>query len=923
MKKLIFTLIIAIALTLSIAIFVFWFQTKKENPTEAIQAIPMDATFILKVNDYHKFSSNLRANNHFWENLNQFTSVAKTDSIIAIIDTLSNRSAPLNELLTVNPVYISTHIVDKGNLEFLSAVKIPNSVSKKDLWGFVEQNLPNRLRVLSSDYLNTSISTVVDTHRSTELFSFTIFRGLAICATTRHLVELSIGQLANQKSLLNDLAFLSISHTVGDKVEANLFVNNKRIPSTFQQLFKQPYRTGINTFDDIANWSELDLTIKEDSFFLNGFTQAIDSTNSYLKVFARQRPVENGIASVLPSETAILISLGLSDLDLFLEDYRSYLDRKDQIMEYTSALNECKKTMGTDIHDLYRSFFNKEVALFFSSFDGVDLKDCWFVAIKTQSPSQTKQIFSTLIDTYTKTNKLKSSDFKTSFKVDKEKIFEIYRLPVKGVNRMLWGSLFSEVSDEYFTFIDDYIIFGASKDALSKVILSNIHNKQLHLDVSYRQFSNVLATESNFFIYINPKRAEKLYPSLFESQYSLGLTSKHSTLSKIQGIALQLNGGSNMLFNNICFQYSPYTAEDPQTAWETRLDTTFTKRPQLVLNHFTKGPEIIVQDAKNKLYLINEVGRILWKKQLLEPINGEITQVDLFKNSKLQYLFSTKNYIYAVDRKGEFVDGFPVKLKAKATNPVAVFDYDNNREYRFFIACDDRKIYAFDKQGKPISGWFFRKTEKIVTNQLQYFRVKGKDYIVFADANRPYIVDRKGEERISFARIFSKSKLSPFILDDNSKAHSDRLVTTDSVGLIKFIYFNGKTEDLAIKAFSSKHIFDYRDVDSDGENEYLFLDNALFYVYKSNKTLFFLYKFETEIFPQILNFTISKTDKKLGFVSFASNEIYLLNGNGSLYDGFPLKGSTPFSICNLSVKGTSFNVITGSPTGMLLNYSVK
>jgi hypothetical protein len=269
------------------------------------------------------------------------------------------------------------------------------------------------------------------------------------------------------------------------------------------------------------------------------------------------------------------------------------------------------------------------------------------------------------------------------------------------------------------------------------------------------------------------------------------------------------------------------------------------------------------------------------------------------------------------------VDGYPIKLKTSASNPVAVFDYDNNHDYRLFIASDDHKIYAYSGEGKALTGWSFRKTEMVVTKPLQHFRVKGKDYIVFADANRPYILDRKGDERVSLPRFFSKSINNGFIFDNNTKTHAERIITTDSVGLIKFIYFNGKVEDFAIKAFSSKHVFDYQDLDSDGQKEFLFLDKGRLYAYKQNKSLLFSYAFESDVLPTILTFSLNKTDKELGFVSASKNEIYLLNGNGSLYGGFPLRGSTPFSICNLSVKGASFNVLTGSNTGILLNYSVK
>ena len=97
----------------------------------------------------------------------------------------------------------------------------------------------------------------------------------------------------------------------------------------------------------------------------------------------------------------------------------------------------------------------------------------------------------------------------------------------------------------------------------------------------------------------------------------------------------------------------------------------------------------------------------------------------------------------------------------------------------------------------------------------------------------------------------------------------------------------------------------------------------MLYVYKQNKNLLFLYKFDSEIDAKILNVTLSKSSQLLGFISSSKRKLYLINGEGSLYNGFPLKGCSPFSIARLSNSGVTFNLFTGSSRGMLLNYSIK
>ncbi|RPH32378.1 MAG: DUF3352 domain-containing protein [Bacteroidales bacterium] len=924
MKKLILVFITSI-LILSISIYFLFYRQQGETDSayDAVGAIPVDASFLLKINNYHRFSVNLRTQSRIWESIKPFTAVSKADSMLAFIDTLTNRSATFNLLVTVNPIYISTHIGGNGGNEFFSCVNTSKGFDKKELSSIVNGFVNKGVRINKYEFEDVTISTFIDSYRSVEILSFTLFKGIIICSSSKSLIESSIHQIKGNSSLIGNSSFSAIFQTAGTKVDANLFINNTKLPLALQHFANELYQDKIITLKDIAQWSELDISLKTDEVFLNGFTQALDTTNAYLKLLAHQLPVENKIASILPSETAFFICLGISNLDQYLDDYRLYLNKADRILEYTSALSDYNQAVGFNVHELYRSFFLEEFALVYTAFDGIDYKDCWYIAAKTKGQSQTKQSFIDALDTYVKTNNLRKSDYKLSLKIDNEKSVDIFRVPIKGINSVLFGSLFSNASDEYFTFIDEYIIFGASKEALSKFILANIRNNLLQLDVSYRQFSNLLASESNFFVYLNPRKSANLFTNYLATQYSSALLDQSSALNKIQGIAIQLNGGSSMIFNNISIQYSPYFSEDPQTAWETRLDTVFTIQPQLVVNHITKNQEILVQDVKNKVYLLNEVGRIIWTKQLPEPILGDITQVDLLKNKKLQYIFNTKSFIFAIDRRGSFVQGYPIKLKSKATNSIAIFDYDGSRDYRLFVACEDLRIYSYDNDGKSIKGWKFGKTEKKVSKKLQYFRVKGKDYIVFADKNRPYIVNRKGEGRVSFPRFFSKSLNSQFILDESSNVKLDRLVTTDSIGLIKYIYFNGRIEELAIKAFSSDHVFDYQDIDNDGKKEFIFLDKGQLYVYKHNKELLFLYKFDAEMYPTILHFDLTKSAHYMGFCSPSSKKVFLINGNGSLYNGFPLKGCSLFSIGKFSGSGVTFNLLTSSSRGMLLNYSVK
>ena len=105
--------------------------------------------------------------------------------------------------------------------------------------------------------------------------------------------------------------------------------------------------------------------------------------------------------------------------------------------------------------------------------------------------------------------------------------------------------------------------------------------------------------------------------------------------------------------------------------------------PQWLKNHRNNGLDIAVQDRDNMLYLFSNTGKLFWKKKLDGKIIGAIQQVDLYKNKRLQIAFRTQKSFMILDRNGNIVKPFNIKLpKNEHPLPLAIFDYDNNRNYR-------------------------------------------------------------------------------------------------------------------------------------------------------------------------------------------------------------------------------------------------
>ena len=176
---------------------------------------------------------------------------------------------------------------------------------------------------------------------------------------------------------------------------------------------------------------------------------------------------------------------------------------------------------------------------------------------------------------------------------------------------------------------------------------------------------------------------------------------------------------------------------------------------------------------------------------------SEVFQIDLYRNNKFQYIFNTANKLFVIDRNGNHVAKFPVNLPAVATNGITVYDYDNNKDYRIFLAMANNQVLLFDKNGNRIAGFNPSQIEGSVTSPIQFFSSGGRDFIVFSDEYNNYFLDRRGNSRITSSQSFIRNPKSSFYLHDDGNDNY-LITTTQSGSLVKISLTSG---DCTIKEF--------------------------------------------------------------------------------------------------------------------------
>ena len=302
--------------------------------------------------------------------------------------------------------------------------------------------------------------------------------------------------------------------------------------------------------------------------------------------------------------------------------------------------------------------------------------------------------------------------------------------------------------------------------------------------------------------------------------------------------------------------------------YEIKFKNNITVGPIIVKNHINNKSELIIQDENDILHLINSSGQIEWSKKIEGQVLNEIHQIDSYKNGKLQFLFATKNKLYLVDRKGRNVGKFPLKFNDDITQPISVFDYDNNKNYRVLIT-QNNELFMFDSKGGRVRGFDYIKNEEII-NSPKHFRISNKDLIVFKTKDDLKIINRRGRPRIETKTKFNFSSGNVF-------QFGNTIVTQTSKNEIIEIDLKGNTK--IIDSYSS-------DMNFSSLKDIMVINSGNTIFSKTNKS--------DLKFGKYSNLKIYNSDK-FTLISIFDNqnkEAYLFDKDLNMFDDFPIKSES-------------------------------
>jgi hypothetical protein len=155
-------------------------------------------------------------------------------------------------------------------------------------------------------------------------------------------------------------------------------------------------------------------------------------------------------------------------------------------------------------------------------------------------------------------------------------------------------------------------------------------------------------------------------------------------------------------------------------------------------------------------------------------------------------------------------------------------------------------------------------------------------------------------------------------------AEGANIVLADTLGTPHFISLaDGKMrrQELA-KGIKSPQFFVFQDVNGDRQRDFTLAGGNKVEVFKQDGAKLLGIETDEPVAMRPYIYEFSSTDVRIGLVSPQKNLIYLYNNKGKLQNGFPLTGSTLFSIGRLDKQSRNFNLFVGSKNNFIYNYPI-
>ncbi|WP_157417863.1 hypothetical protein [Aequorivita capsosiphonis] len=601
---------------------------------------------------------------------------------------------------------------------------------------------------------------------------------------------------------------------------------------------------------NFTSWSALDFNIAPEALTATGITLATDTIPQLLNVFKDQVPQQNNFSELVPTDAVGAISFTFNDAEKFQRNLRKFRGEKENI-----------ETTG-----IFGSI---------SEVGSIQLKNESAVFIKSIDPLMTGDALARYLSAVDSFREIKISSF------SEPELFE-----------KTFSPFISSKKANFLVQLENFFVFTENEITAKQIISDFQNNNTLKNTPYFQNAASDLSTDSSLLIFKMHGDFSETISGIFDATSQKDF--KNISLEKFPLAALQLSYDRNFAHITLSIKESGASVKSisgkVSEKFNLKLENTILGHPQIIETN-NGSTNVVVQDISNKLYFISAGGKILWTKNLGAAILGKVEDVEISGSKHIA--FTTKDAFYLLDRNGKDASSFPIKFKDEVTQPLSVFDYDGNRNYRF-IVVQNKEVLMYDKHAKVVKGFGFNKAKSTIVQSPVHIRMGNKDYIVIAEkSGKLNILSRVGKPRISVSTSFHFSDI-PITEEGNNFVVITKENTKEQISQ------SGQVSSIKLNVGGNYWFAMEGNTKATLDNNLLRIDGKLAELPLGMYTKPQLFSMNRNVYV-----TITETQEK---------KVYVFDENGALLNGFPVYGTSEAFLeggktINLIVRGENDSVL--------------
>ena len=732
----------------------------------SLELISSDAVFIFETQQADFTWQELRKQ-PIWTALGRFPTFQSLESQLNSLDSLVGEEGFVTKTLRNKQVTVSYHAVGTDKFSLLYTLNF-GSRSPQELLDKLKSKAPKNTRFQTRKYSEQEIYDVLNENNSIQ-WSITLLNNVLLVSSSSFVIEEAIRFYLSEDAS-------PISAKLGEELPnkdglGRLLLSSKGLAKLLAGVNADKNSTSIQELQAADYLLALNLQFEDQQLLFKGPIQGLPAVDFLPSVQAQLAGFENLISTRTHSVTQINLK----------DSYESQKIINSTFVPISTVSGEVQTRL---IDKGFLDLLGGE-QYFLELESGVPSDKDIALLVKTRKAEQAWELLKQYRDT---------TEF---YPAEQYLENEILFFPEANFPAHLFNGRFAGFEQTYISQLDQLLVLSNSANGMRNLLddytQGNTWSKKPN---ETKSLLTPAAGYSKTFL------LQKIWPSWVQSSnpsWSTFLQKYAAELQAFTSLSLRIHQSSKGPEATLILNYSSNAV--PETAGQKSFELASGKEVALpdnliygpkAIKNFNDGTEdLVIQDQNHVLYLINSAGEQVYSHPLNSPIVSEAIQIDYFKNGKLQLLVATADKMYAIDRLGDPLPGFPLALPGEKITYLSLLDYDNNKEYRYFLATESGNLWLLDKLGKQLEGWSPLKLGEKTKSPPFHARVQGKgDFLVALGASgKLYLFNRKGEPQAGSPVILPEGIASPLVL---KKTSPPTLQTITAGGEVIEISFSGE-----------------------------------------------------------------------------------------------------------------------------------